>query len=210
LARLVKYPLKRQNPLPDIHNAKAFVADFNILFDTAFKEKLKLYNDTDIFEHNGAYGLVGGVFSGDIWLNDNGLISSLNYSSKHEQALRDELTKKIQGRIYPGVSSWTENILVAKSNNLLIRIDETKKGIRYVVWSKRRPTSAKPDLVLYNGVQEAQGTMGGWTWTFKNGDWTYIIDDVEMCEEPYKDCGLFLRLRYKNVQKSSVRLTETK
>jgi len=210
LAKMVKYPLKRQNPLPDIADSKAFIADYPILFDDAFKQKLKRYNDTDIFEHDGAYGLVNGPFNGDIWLNEDGAIGAINYSSKWEQELRAALVKKIQGQMYPAVNSWIENIVVGKSDNLLIRIDDTGKGARYVSWSKGRPTSEKPDLILYNGIQQARGTMGGWTWTFKNGDWTYIVDDVEMCEDPGRDCGLFLRLLFKGAVKSTVRLKEIK
>lgn len=209
LASLINYPLIRQNPLKDIANEKEFIAYYPILIDNAFKRELTLYADSDIFEHHGQYGLVGGPFSGDIWLYEDGNIAAINYSSYHEKKLQDQLTKKIQSEIYPGVNSWKTNILVCKSKNLLIRIDETNKGLRYICWSNGHPISSKPDLVLYNGIEEAQGTMGGWTWTFKNGDWTYIIDDVEICETEDK-CGFFLRLIFKDSDKKAVRLKEIK
>jgi hypothetical protein len=209
LANLVSYPLKRQNPIKDIANAKEFFSYYASLIDNDFKRKLTLYADSDIFEHNFQYGLVGGPFNGDIWLNEDGKITAINYSSHNEKKLLKLLTKKIQSQIYPTVNSWDKNILVCKSKNLLIRIDETTKGLRYISWRKGHPISSKPDLVLYHGVEEAQGTMGGWTWTFKNGDWTYIIDDVEMCETDDK-CGLFLRLVFKDSDKGSIRLTEIK
>jgi len=209
LAALTEYPLKRENPLPDIPNVSGFISYEHILFDDAFKKKILLYNDSVIFEHHGGYGLVGGPFDGDIWIDENGKITSVNYSSKKEIELRKKLTEKIQSQIYPGVNSWDENVLVARSENLLIRIDHTQKGIRYVSWSKQRPTSEKPDLILFDGVEEAEGTEGGWTWTFKNGEWTYIVDDVEMCETP-KNCGLFLTLTFNGSTKSTIRLHEIK
>jgi len=209
LAAMVQYPLKRKNPLPDIANAKQFIANYNILFGDEFRKKLKLYNDSDIFEHNVGYGLVGGPFNGDMWVDESGKITGITYNSAKQIELMNQITKKIQRQIYPGVNTWKENILVCKSAKLLIRIDWTDKGLRYVCWTKGRPTSEKPDLILYNGTEEAQGTMGGWTWTFKNGDWTYVVDDVEMAETDDK-VGLFLRLLFKDVEKSSIRLTEIK
>jgi len=67
----------------------------------------------------------------------------------------------------------------------------------------------KPDLVLFNGIEDTHGSMGGWSWTFKNGDWTYVVDNVQMCEDD-KDCGLFLRLLLKGQDHSVIKLKETK
>ncbi|QEC78279.1 hypothetical protein [Mucilaginibacter ginsenosidivorax] len=205
LSKLVAYPLKRQNPLKSIANANEFVAYFPVLFDDAFKKKIVLFADSDVFDHHGEYGLVGGSFDGDIWLNSDGRIQAVNYSSRRETDLKNQLTKEIQSKIYPTVSHWDENVLLLQSPKLLIRIDRVGQKLRYVSWSQGRPTSTKPDLVLNNGVEEAQGTQGGWTYTFKNGDWTYVIDDVEMCETA-SQCGYFLRLSLKDVEKSSTRL----
>jgi len=209
LSKMVSYPLTRENPLPDIMTAKQFIAYYPTLIDEAFKNRIKLYNDSDIFEHHGSYGLVGGPFNGDIWVDENGKLQSINYSSDKETALKNHLTKEIQAHIYPSVNTWDDNIIVCKSKTLLIRVDNTKKGIRYVSWCNGHKDSERPDLVLFNGVEEAQGTMGGWTWTFKNGDWTYVVDDVEMCEND-KGCGYYLRLFFKDTMKRSIKLQEIK
>jgi hypothetical protein len=209
LSKLIDYPLERQNPLPDIKSPNDFINYYSTLFDSSFKKLLNQYNDSDIFEHNGGYGLVGGGFAGEIWIDEDGKISTINYSSKEEQKAKQSLIDKIKKEMYPTVSSWDENILVAKSEKLLIRLDRTDKGLRYVCWSKGRTIKDSPDIILYDGIEEAQGTMGGWTWTFKNGDWTYIVDDAEMCDEP-KNCGLFLQLLFKDELKSNIKLIETK
>lgn len=209
LSTLVAYPLKRQNPLKDITNANEFVAYFPVLFDAAFRKKFERFNDTVVFERHDGYGLVGGAFDGDIWLNSDGQIQAINYSSRRETDLKNQLTKEIQSKIYPTVNHWDENVLVLQSPKLLIRIDRIGQKLRYVSWSQGHPTSTKPDLILNNGIEEAQGTQGGWTYTFKNGDWTYVIDDVEMCETA-SQCGYFLRLDFKDVEKSSTRLKVVK
>src|SRR5258706_5303817 len=64
LSKCINYPIRRQNPLPDILNLAEFIREYPILFDSAFKERLKSYSDSDVFEHNGAYGLGGGEFAG--------------------------------------------------------------------------------------------------------------------------------------------------
>lgn len=88
LSSLIDYPLKRENPLPDIKSSADFISRFRVIFDHSFKQQLSQYNDSDIFEHNGSYGLVGGSFSGEIWINDKGKIKALNYSSAEEQRLK--------------------------------------------------------------------------------------------------------------------------
>ena len=209
LAALVEYPLRRENPLPDIKNPKAFTAYYTTIFDEAFRKKLEKYSDNYVVEHNGSYGLVGDVFAGDIWLNDEGRIMAINYLSAEESRLKDVVSAKIKSRIHPSVREWKENVRVGKSNNLTIRVDRTEKGLRYVSWSKGHSMAEKPDLILFNGIEEAQGTMGGWSWTFKNGDWTYVVDDVEMCETEDR-CGLFLRIYFNNTEKNTIRLREIK
>jgi hypothetical protein len=209
LSHLISYPLIRQNPLPNITNAKQFIAYYSTLIDIAFKKQIQLYNDTDIFEHHGEYGLVGGPFRGEIWMDENGNITSINYASKKEQLLKVQLTKQLQKTIYQSVNTWKSNVLVAHTEKILIRVDEMKKDFRFVSWSHGRTPSQKPDLILYKGVEEAQGTEGGWTWTFKNGDWTYVVDDREMAETVDQE-GLFLELSYKDVLKKSIRLKEIK
>ncbi|MDN3580800.1 hypothetical protein [Mucilaginibacter flavus] len=209
LSKLVAYPLKRENPLKDITNAKEFIAYYPIMFDAAFKKKLAQFKDNSVLESNGSFGLVGGAFDGDIWLNEKGQIQSINYSSKREQDLKDQLTRSVESKMHPSVNHWDQNILVLQSPKLLIRLDRIGNNIRYVSWSKGRSTSEKPDIVLNNGTEEAQGTMGGWTYTFKSGDWTYVIDDVEMCESD-DQCGYFLRLSFKGQDKSSTKLKSIK
>jgi hypothetical protein len=209
LARLVDYPLKRDNPLPDIKDENDFISYYRILFDNSFKDLLKQYNDSVIFEHNIEYGLVGGSFSGEIWIGEDGKISAINYSSKEEQRKKQILTAKIKKEIHSSVNTWNENVIVAKSEKLLLRIDRTDQGLRYVCWSKGKTIKDPPDIVLYNGTEDAQGTMGGWSWIFKNSNWTYIVDDAEMCDNP-KNCGLFLEILYTGQLKNTIKLKEIK
>jgi AAA15 family ATPase/GTPase len=210
LSTLIDYPLKRDNPLPDIRTPQEFISYYSTLFDSSFKNKFLCYNDTDIFEHDGSYGLIGGPFNGDIWMYDNCKIETINYSSAEEKKLKDEIISEIKAKMNPSVRNWKENILVAKSAKLLIRIDLTDNDdLRYTCWSKGHNISDEPDIILLNGEKEYKGTMGGVTYTFKNGDWSYAVDEVDICGKP-TECGLFLRLIFKDVQKNYIKLSETK
>ncbi len=209
LSALIAYPLKRENPLPDIKNAEEFMAYYAILFDEAFRKKLEKYADTCVVEHHGSYGLVGDVFTGELWLNEEGNITAINYLSAEESKRKAALAADVQRLVHPSVREWKENVRVGKSKHLIIRVDRTEKGLRYVSWSKGRSMAEQPDLILYNGVEEAKGTMGGSTWTFKNGHWTYVVDEVKLCETEDL-CGLFLRHYFNNLEKSRIRLFEIK
>jgi hypothetical protein len=65
--------------------------------------------------------------------------------------------------------------------------------LRYIAWSKPKTITEKPDLILSHGVQEFQGTMGGVTYTFSNGQYYYQVDQRDMAELE-DQIGLFLRI----------------
>ena len=48
-----------------------------------------------------------------------------------------------------------------------------------------------PDLVLFKGVEELDGTEGSYTITFSNGPWTYSFENIADAEDE-KNIGLFL------------------
>lgn len=205
LSKRITYPLERQNPLPNINNAEEFIRKYPLLFDSAFKEMLRTYDDSDVFEHNFIYGLVGGKFTGDIWMYEDGTIAGLNYSSSAEQAIRSKLKERLKAVMHSSVREWDENIISARSPKLLIRVDRIGDSYRYACWSNGKTLSDQPDIIINNGKVEQQGTMGGWKWIFKNAGWTYTIDDVELGDDD-TDFGYFLELEHKGKLISTTKL----
>jgi hypothetical protein len=189
MAKLIDYPLIRTNPLPNITTEQKFISYFNVLFDSKFKSMLSQLQDTDIFMHRGDYG----IFSGDIWINDAGKIIAINYSSAAEQKLQQGLIAKIKSTMHPSVRDWINNILVYKCNDYTVRIDETPKGTRFASWKKNKHYSDPPDLILYNGDQKFYGDGAGVGYIFKSGDWSYLVEDVQVCADE-KDCGAHLKI----------------
>lgn len=196
LATQVRYPLKRQNPLPNIDNQIQFKLYYSMLFDAEFKQKLlsiKQWNSGNTIERNGSLGLL----MGDIWLDYDGKLITVNHQSPAEKELRDMLQNELKESVHPDVKPWVRNVLVFQSEKFLIRVDEMKGGtLRYASWNRPSTFSDKPALILKNGEEEYQGTMGGVTYTWLNGDWKYIIDEVNMAESE-ESMGTFLYL-YQN------------
>lgn len=207
LANLVNYPLKRINPIPDIETKQAFILYYSTLFDKEFKQKII---NTEFTTDNTIDKQYFGLFSGSLWIDNSGKIISINYKSEKEKVLQSTLTKELKSIIHSSVNKWKENILVSESDKFIIRIDLlADHNFRYVSWNKPKSISDKPDLILHNGEQEFQGSMGGVSYKFKNSKWTYIIEQIDMCEVE-KDCGLFLKLLLNNEQKLKTRLKEVK
>lgn len=207
LSKLIDYPIPRHYPLPTIRSSKDFIHKFDEIFDTAFITKLHLhYTDSVIFERYGSYGLVGeGGFAGDIWMEHDGRIRSINYISKIAENERQRLKDSIKQQMHVSIRNWEESYVEGATKKYCIRVDWTGDSLRYACWNNGRTQKEKPDLIIVGGESEAQGTMGGWTWTFKNKEWTYIVDQRDMCESP-EDCGTFLIIMKNNKEQYSAKL----
>lgn len=200
LSEMVEYPIKRPNPIPNINSKEEFILYYPILFDDFFKQALieTKFNNENVVDNSRGLGLL----YGDLWLNENGKIITVNYTSSAEVSLQKTLIDETKSVMHKSVSKWKENIIVCETDKYLIRVDILDDdSYRYASWNKPKKISDVPDMVLFHGEQEFQGTMGGVTYTFKNKDLSYVIDDVRMCE--YKrNCGLFLRISKDDVVKS--------
>ena len=208
LADRVSYPIARENPVPDIETKEEFMLFYPVLFDAEFKKLLlsTIFDSTNTIDHYTGFGLLRGA----IWLDDEGKIRTINHTSKQEDQLAKQLQNETQQRIHSSVEDWKYNILVCETSQFIIRIDEMENDeIRYISWNKPKTISDKPALILFGGTTEIQGTMGGVTYTFKNGDYTYEIDRVQMAESQ-ADTGLFLRVYQKGKRKKNVRCDEIK
>jgi len=208
LSEMIRYPIKRPNPIPDIENKESFLRYCSTLFDDNFKQKLinaKFTSDNTI-SRDGDFGLLYGY----IWLNRAGEIIALNYNSDKELSMQKKLTDETKSLIHPSVKDWKTNIMVCKSDKFIIRIDLMDDlTLRYASWSIPKSISDKPDLVLFNGIEEFHGTSGGVTYIFQNSKWKYAIEKVNICEKD-EDCGLFFKLLISDQEKRKTRLQEVK
>ena len=191
LAKMVEYPIKRPNPLPDIEDETDFILYYPLLFDEEFKRKIIEDGMTDPFQRNGQIGLL----SGGIWLNEEGKIITINYNPDAETALKKQLEEEVYQIMHKSVEPAMANALVCECEGFLIRIDEMEvkeeSQYRYVSWGEDKTIAQKPDLILENGDMEFYGTMGGYGYTFRNGKWTYKVETVRLAESEDQE-GTFL------------------
>jgi hypothetical protein len=208
LAKLVHYPLSRGNPIPNVENEADFIRRYDTLLDSEFRKTLvqTTWDSTNTMESNDRF-MLG---SGEIWLDYEGKIIAINHQSPAESQMQKASQTKMLIAIHPDVEPWQHNLKVCETDKFLIRLDEMAGGdLRYVSWSKPKTFKDKPDLILLGGESQQQGTMGGFTYTFKNEGWTYVIDEVQMAESD-EDIGLFLRIRQGEGDEISARCTEIK
>jgi hypothetical protein len=86
------------------------------------------------------------------------------------------------------------NLIHCQNEKFIIRIDRmNNESLRYSTWNKPNNENSEPGLILSNGEIERQGTMGGYIYTFRNGEWRYIVEDNQMGESD-EMIGIFLKL----------------
>jgi hypothetical protein len=187
LADLVQYPLERPDPVPNIDTKGSFVLYYSTLFDDRFRKMLLDTAQSLSSTFADPHTFYVGLFQGEIYINDDGLINRINYSSLKELELQQTLNKETLSLMHPSIKKWKTNVLVCKSDNFLIRVDLMENNtLRYISWSSPKKISDKSDLILFDGIQDFHGTMGGVSYSFKSGDWTYVVDYVAMCEDDDK------------------------
>ena len=172
ISKLVSYPLLRQYPIPPIDNEQQFITRFNDVFD---QRLLNSITKSDIGKDWSAVGwrriMLG---NGDVWLDHDGKILSVNYQSNIEKAIKKRLIQEHRSTLHESVKDFVTPIFEMKTKRFHIRIDDMANGdLRYVAWPIASKTSEKPDLILFNGEQIYDGSGGNHRYVFKNGRFSY-------------------------------------
>lgn len=182
---LIKYPLKRQYPIPSIKNQEELKKRFSEVFDDELIKEIKNSKIED-WSEMGWRGIM--LNQGTLWLNFDQIIIAINYQSDFEKRLRENLIKQDKEQLHSSLKDFIEPTYKIKTKNFLIRIDTIDDSkYRYSSWKIGRSQSSKPDLVLLNGEIEYQGTIGYQYFTFKNRNYTYEIDIDATSLEVMKD-----------------------
>lgn len=172
LADIVVYPLRRENPLPDVKNKEEFVARYDELFDEFLKDEIINSNVENDWVEVGWRGINGG----NVWLDLDGTLRAINYSSPAEQARREELIKKDIENLPPSLKNFEKPEIVLKTKENLIRIDYMGNyKYRYAIWPIRARPLQEPDLIIENGELIFDGSGGNRYYEFKDGKYTYTI-----------------------------------
>jgi hypothetical protein len=102
--------------------------------------------------------------------------------------------KEVAKPMYNTELNVERNLIHCQNEKFIIRIDKmNNESLRYSTWNKPKNETSEPGLTLSNGKIEKQGSMGGYIYTFENGEWMYIVEDNQMGESD-ETIGVFLKL----------------
>ncbi|MBZ4188074.1 hypothetical protein [Niabella beijingensis] len=172
LAALVRYPLKRIYPLEDIKNKTEMLSRFDEVFDGELLQQIAGAKTTD-WSDMGWRGIMLG--NGTLWMDDDGKITAVNYQPAKERVLLVMAIQKDKQGLPSSLQQLTKPLYRITTKHYRIRIDELEADtLRYASWNLNS-RKKEPDLVLYNGVFEAQGSGGNHTITFTNNGYQYAV-----------------------------------
>ncbi|MEM7036897.1 MAG: hypothetical protein AAF570_07960 [Bacteroidota bacterium] len=190
LAANTRFPLSRTNPVPDLENAQDFIHYYHLLFDEKIKARLYKEAVGDIIQSNGMFGLL----NGQVWLDADGSLLSVNYSSDAEQKLIAQLNAEEAAQLHPSVREFETNKHNCKCDAWKVRLDHTKDGLRMAIWENDAEFSDKPWIISSDIETEYHGTMGGTSYLVKTKQDEVMLDDVRMAEDE-ESVGLFIELK---------------
>lgn len=173
IVKNVRYPLRRTSPIPSIDNEDDLLKRFDDVFDADITARISNSDPESDWQQVGWRGIMLG--RGDLWVNEAGFITAVNYQSDAEKALQAQLIQAINARVHPSVANISNPIFEWETSRFRVRVDElTDSSIRYAVWNVESPTSDQPDLVLNNGVLTFDGSGGNHYYSFQNGEYQYV------------------------------------
>jgi hypothetical protein len=175
ISKLVSYPLEREYPIPPIRNESEFIARFNQLFDHDLRRAIVSSNIARDWNEVGWRGIM--LNDGDIWLDYDGKIMSINYQSKAEKNLKNYISARGRGSLHRSVNAYAQSIIQWNTKRFYIRVDDVGQGqLRYAAWPVGTKTTDKPDIVLLNGELVFDGSGRNHRYIFKNGDFSYQLN----------------------------------
>ncbi|AYN02437.1 hypothetical protein [Chryseobacterium sp. 3008163] len=173
ISEIVNYPLSREYPLTDIKSKQELMKRFNDIFDQSVIDEISKSKITDWAEV-GWRGIM--LHQGTMWIDTDGKITALNHQSVTEKKQRLKLISEQKEMLHSSLKSFKNPQYKFKTKHYLIRIDELENGkYRYASWKNNQNESAKPDIILINGILEFSGSGGNHTITFKKGNFKYIV-----------------------------------
>lgn len=132
VATFVCYPLERESPLPAIENKEQFIAYFPVLFDDAFRQKMRGGRFSRDWQEMGCRGVM--LHNGDVWvdgtLDSGGKINCVNYQSAGEKKLREALIEEERATLPSGFAWLCNPVFSFETDDREIagRVDREENG----------------------------------------------------------------------------------
>lgn len=172
VAEVIKYPLKRENPIPSIKNKAEFIKRYDEIFDTQLKTEISKSNPVKDWSEVGWRGIM--LNQGTLWMDSDGKVFSINYQSKVENDLKNKLIASEKNKLHPSIAKFKAPEVILETSKFRVRIDDLgNENYRYASWSVKQSMNEKPDLIITNGKWFQDGTGGNHHYDFKKGNFLY-------------------------------------
>lgn len=172
ISKRIKFPFKREYPIPSVKDKADFVKRYNQIFDKMLIEKIAKSDPAKDWSEVGWRGIM--LNQGDLWIDTDGRIITINHQSDEEQKLKNELIAKQKNDVNSSLSKFKKPVAILETSKFRIRIDDLgNNNYRYASWSVKQKMTDKPDLVIENGIFYADGTGGNHHYEFKKGNFRY-------------------------------------
>jgi len=182
ICSLVRYPLTREYPIPEVKNKNELLKRFDEVFDIKLVNLiLKSKVNTD-WSDVGWRGIM--LFDGEVWLDFDGKLIGVNYQSQFEKKKKEELIKIQRNSLHESLRVFKSPVCILETSKYRIRIDDMGNNkFRYASWRLQQNISEKPKMLLLDGKVEFDGSGGNHSYIFKSGKYTYECGIVEMGED---------------------------
>ncbi|MET3028783.1 hypothetical protein ABXT06_19050 [Flavobacterium sp. UW10123] len=182
IAKRIKFPFKREYPIPSVKDKADFIKRYNQIFDKVLIEKITKSDPAKDWSEVGWRGIM--LNSGDLWIDTDGKIISINRQSDEELKLKNLLIDKQKKSLNYSLSNFKEPVAILETSKFRIRIDDLgNDNYRYASWSIKKKMIDAPDLIIENGVFFAHGTGGNHHYEFKKGNFRYECHFIVLGEK---------------------------
>ncbi len=174
IAAITKFPFSRETPMKDLENEKEFISNWDFIFDEQIIQELI---NSDPKADWGQVGSKGIMYKyGAVWLTTEGQLLGVNYDPASLIERKNELVSNDKKELHESIVDYKKPIILIETEKYRVRIDELHDGeYRYASWKLSSSMLEEPELVVFDGEQEFQGSGGDVHYIFKNGTYKYIV-----------------------------------
>lgn len=182
IEKRMKFPFKREYPIPSVQDKADFLQRYNQIFDKVLIEKITKSNPAKDWYEMGWRGIM--LNRGDLWIDTDGKIISINHQSEEELKWKNSLIANQKKSLHARISKFKEPVAILETSKFRIRIDDLGNNkYRYASWSIKKKMNDAPDLIIEKGVFVADGTGGNHHYEFKKGNFKYQCYFIVMGEK---------------------------
>jgi hypothetical protein len=130
VAKMINYPLNRQQPLPPIRNEKEFIENYSDFFDSDTIRQIQASEKDMSYSWRGL-----SIGPGLVWV-DGGKVRAITIATARQMAAAQAAKKQMQASLHPSARTYDRVLFSCKTKNYQIRIHADAGGSLFFVESE--------------------------------------------------------------------------